>query len=568
MFGEKSLPLVASFVKRSQSISLCLYPVTFLLSIAGAIWVHSLRWASLKYPWRVLDSDLSSFYSLAQATGQSWFGLTHESLGAPFRADLSLAFIPDDLQIEIIRLLAHITDNPFTAVNLYYLLSFGLSAMSFLFLARQFALSGWVSVALSLSYSWLPYRFIRMNDGHVFLAGYFMLPLGVFVLYRLFEYLKNDLESITPPGKIPRMVFFFGIVLVGSSSAYYGFFFALLTASMVILVPKQKLSISVFFKRVGALSLVALLFILAPILRVLSAQLRGLETVLTRDPAESVQFAGSISRLIIPWGIWLPESFKPMVSRMEYEWNATPLIGAVGVIILFVAIFLKITRHLEIEAFDFLGYLFLWSVIFYTSSGLGVVFAHVVDPSFRAWNRFSIVIMTFCLLALGVVLNKLRIKKSFLGAFSLVIIVSTQLIPLNSSGISLEPDPVSREAFEILEDTARLIQKNLEAGCQVLQLPIMAFPEGGQIGLMGNGYHLWLPLLTEGFHWSYGAPKGSKSGDFWQGLSNEEAVSRAADLDFCAVVLDKRSNTQIAEGGLQRFSNSKDTQLYALYFFR
>jgi hypothetical protein len=336
---------------------------------------------------------------------------------------------------------------------------------------------------------------------------------------------------------------------------------------MLILVPQRNLAIFILVKKVGAISIIGLLFILAPILRVLSSQIRGLETVLTRDPAESVQFAGSITRLLIPWGIWLPESWKPMVSRMEYEWNATPLVGSLGVVVLFVALFLKIARQEESKVLSPLGYLFLWSILFYTSSGLGFIFAHAIDPSFRAWNRLSILLMTFSLLALGIVLNRLDLKKSFLGTSLLVIIVVTQLLPLNSAGITSEPDEISREAFEILEDTAYLIQNELETGCRILQLPIMAFPEGGQIGLVGNGYHLWLPLLTKGFHWSYGAPKGSGSGDFWLGLSNEEAISRAADLDFCAVVLDKRSSMQLVEEDLQRFSYFKDTNLYEFYRF-
>jgi hypothetical protein len=61
--------------------------------------------------------------------------------------------------------------------------------------------------------------------------------------------------------------------------------------------------------------------------------------------------------------------------------------------------------------------------------------------------------------------------------------------------------------------------------------------------------------------WSSVALKGSEPGDFWCGLSNEEGLSKVADLNSCAVVLDKRSSMQLAAQELRRFSKSKDTEL-------
>jgi hypothetical protein len=73
-------------------------------------------------------------------------------------------------------------------------------------------------------------------------------------------------------------------------------------------------------------------------------------------------------------------------------------------------------------------------------------------------------------------------------------------------------------------------------GCSILQLPIMAFPEGGVVDEVGNGEHLWLPLLTRGFRWSYGAPKGSEHGRFWLSRTVDQSVTLSRNLGFCAVV--------------------------------
>jgi phosphoglycerol transferase len=544
------------------------YLWTFLLAIGGALWVHKIRFVDLNHPWRVIDSDLSSVYSLAQATGQSWVGLTNQSLGAPHRADLSLAFIPDDLHLEIIRLITHISGSPFIGVNLFYLLTFGFSAVTFLALLGIMGTRKWISFPLALAYSWLPYHFLRMDVGHVFLAAYYMIPIGIMYLLRLFKYLDEPQVNFLPSKKWSRLAFICGIALVGSSGAYYAFFFALLTGSLLLLVPRRGITRIAFLKRLGTVSLVGFAFIIAPVLRVLSSQLRGLETVLTRDPLESVQFGGSITRLLIPWGVWLPENLRPAVAAMEFEWNATPLVGSIGVIVLILTIVLRIARQDNFKQLDAVSYLFFWSTALYTTSGLGLLFAYAVDPSFRCWNRFSILIMTLSLTAVAVVLNRFKFRNSMVSPLLLLLIVMTQLLPLNDSGISKEPDATSRKAYQTLKKTALLIEERTNPGCQILQLPLMVFPEGGQVGAVGNGFHLWLPLLTKGYRWSYGAPKGSEAGDFWTGMSTETAITKAKNLDFCAVILDKRSGTSLTNNDVGNFSRYLTTELYDLYWFK
>ena len=555
-------------IAKGNSSSIATYIAVFVSAILGAVWVHRLTPQDFSYPWRVIDSDLSSSYSLAQATGQAWFGLTHQSLGAPYRADLSLAFIPDDLHIEIIRLITQISGNPFTGINLYYLLSFGFSAVTCLALFEHLKIQRWISAPLALAYSWLPYHFLRMDVGHIFLAAYYMLPIGVMYLLRLYEYLNGRQESFFPHKKTNRSIFILGIILVGSSGAYYALFFALLTGSLLLLVPQRGIARKAFLQRLGTVSVVGLAFIIAPVIRVLSSQLRGLETLLKRDPLESVQFGGSITRLLVPWGVWMPERLRPAVSVMDFEWNATPLLGSLGVIVLVIAIVSRIARRVESWQLDGTSYLFFWSIGLYTTSGLGLVFAYAIDPSFRTWNRFSIVVMTLALVAVATVLNRLSCKKLFLSPLLLLIIVCTQLLPLKNSGISAEPDAASREAYQALMKTALLIEEEVEPGCQILQLPLMVFPEGGQVGQVGNGFHLWLPLLTEGYRWSYGAPKGSEAGDFWTGKSIEAAVREANRLEFCAVILDKRSGISLNPVETTSFTRTLSTDLYDLYWFK
>jgi hypothetical protein len=494
--------------------------------------------------------------------------MVNHSLGAPFTADFSLAFIPDDFQVEILRILMHMTRDPFVAVNLFYLLTFGLCAVTFLLLADIFRMSRWISAPLALSYAWLPYHFTRMDAGHVFLAAYYMIPIGIIYLHRLFEYLTGSLANFFPSSIIKRIGFVTGIVAVGSSGTYYGVFFALLAATMILLVPQLNQPFRLTARRGGLTALVSFCFIAAPLARIVASRIRGLETVLTRSPEESVQFGGSIARLLVPWGVWLPAKLQPVVLPTEFEWTISPILGVIGVWILLIGISVSMAgRTRERNTQRSVRYLFIWALLFYTATGTGLVFAYAIDSSFRCWNRLSIVILTLALVALGDTIERISQRKQYWLPVLLFVSIMSQLSPLHDSGIGEEPDTVSKDAFKSLQQAASLIQTSVEPGCQILQLPIMAFPEGGQVGQVGNGAHLWLPLLTSGFRWSYGAPKGSRAGDYWiQTSSSERYVLLAKSLNFCAIVVDRRFDFQPSRDflSLDRRDLSNDYSLFLL----
>ena len=73
----------------------------------------------------------------------------------------------------------------------------------------------------------------------------------------------------------------------------------------------------------------------------------------------------------------------------------------------------------------------------------------------------------------------------------------------------------------------------------------MALPEGGQVGQVGNGDHLWLPLILEEYRWTYGAVRGTTAGNFWtvSPPSATQIISKLVSKKICAVVIDSRGGT-------------------------
>ena len=143
--------------------------------------------------------------------------------------------------------------------------------------------------------------------------------------------------------------------------------------------------------------------------------------MLARSPEESVQFGGSIARLLVPWGTWLPQKMTPLISKMEFEWNASPLLGVLGVWILILGIASTLAGRSSRGTDKSLTFIFIWALLLYTASGLSLVFAYGIDSTFRCWNRLSIVIMTLALVVLAKFLSCL--KFSHIPIAILVVIV-------------------------------------------------------------------------------------------------------------------------------------------------
>ena len=127
---------------------------------------------------------------------------------------------------------------------------------------------------------------------------------------------------------------------------------------------------------------------------------------------------------------------------MEFEWNATPLLGALGMwsLLVFCGISIANKDNGSKNYNRSIVYLFPWSVLIYAAGGFGYVFALSVDPSFRAWNRISVLILTLGLLMLGILLSRIKSLAILyvLSPLILVVTITTQLFPLSSVGIGRE----------------------------------------------------------------------------------------------------------------------------------
>jgi hypothetical protein len=186
--------------------------------------------------------------------------------------------------------------------------------------------------------------------------------------------------------------------------------------------------------------------------------------------------------------------------------------------------------------------------LFVIPYGLGGVFAVVVSPSIRAWDRMIPVFQLCILVAASVILQRgLRRYSPRLGIkwkYLLTLLVATLVAVLDTAAPAQEyvNDQVSLASSQIQDAQAITHNISLVApdDCAILQLPFMEFPESAGRHNLAVYEPFWLALTGQDRAWSYGGVFGSKQ-DKWLrkvSASPEEYVPELRRMGFCAIGVD------------------------------
>jgi hypothetical protein len=181
-----------------------------------------------------------------------------------------------------------------------------------------------------------------------------------------------------------------------------------------------------------------------------------------------------------------------------------------------------------------------------TVGGLSALIAATVTPQFRAWNRISIFIAFFALLAVALALTALgrRLERGRAGrvvfaALLLVILVVGVLD--QTSRANVPPYEAIRREYTSDARFVHEIEARLPRGARILQLPYVPFPEAGMSGPMGD-YDLIRPYFhSQHLRWSFGAMKG-RPGDWLAQRKDqplEALLSAAVPAGFDGLYVDR-----------------------------
>ena len=483
----------------------------------------------------------------------NWYS-TNQRLGAPFGLNQSWFTTADVINFAMIRAIGVFTDSAATAGAIFFVLGFPLAGLAAYWLGRELGLSRGASTVIGVLFSVLPGH--QVWFAHLWLAAYWTVPLAVWLVIRVARGQRLWSARCMPRigGAARRANLGTGLrttavlVAIGLCDVYYVAFTLLLMA--IVLAVRLATGTRVAGLAPGAAA-AAVIAGLCGLSLFVATRGRGSDLVTGALPAqrvigESEIYAGTFIELVLPWyehragplrfltyayGIAAP----PSVERPAL--GVIALAGTVGLLALAVST-LTVARRVQ-PLSGLLAALLIVCLAFYTRGGLGSLVALFFTPQIRTWSRFVVFIGLFGLLAVGLWITSMRRRRGPLAAGLVAALV--MLV-----GVLDQTNPASAPNYRVLEMQTRELRaftQTLAAAvgpdCQVLQLPIVAFPEESPPGLMADYDHLLPAISSPGtLRWSYGAIRGTERADWQFALpvdSHERLIEDAVAAGFCAL---------------------------------
>jgi hypothetical protein len=562
---------------RSRAAGLLLGAVAApVLSLLIAAWVLRLGEAHLSLPWSYAGGGDTKFYLLVikGILDHGWFQ-SNPSLGAPF--GLQLYDFPqgaDNLNLLMVKTLGLFSSNPAWVLNVFFLLTFPLTAVSAYLVLRALGASTGTAVVCAALFALLPYHFYR-GESQVLLSAYYSVPLGALLFLRLWQepglFARRGGPAGTEDGAdaggsggtprsrdprasaraaqwiSPRSLLTVALcVVIGSAGLYYAVFaLVLLVGGSIVAAFARRGRRTVISGLLCVLAIVAMLAInLAPSLSYQSAH--GKNTAIARTPLQSDQFGLRLGNLLLP----VQQDRLPFLSDVNQRYTEATstgyceqcfenlgTVGSIGFLSLCLLALVSIVGVAGAFAVGAayraaaLGVALSFAVA--TIGGISSLLAFFLTSDIRGWNRMSLFIAFFSLLTVALLLDAgarwLAGRRPGTGGRVLAgaLLAGVLVLGAVDETSSYFVPNYEKDAREWRSDATFVaqIEARMPHGAAIFQLPYVPFPEGyGSISTsvsvpnttfdttyeLGRGY-----IHSKGLRWSYGAIKG-RAAD-WQG---------------------------------------------------
>lgn len=566
--------------KRDKIAAIAAYTAAAVGSLALLAWLIRLWKARLGVPFGYHGDALYYVTMVKGMIDDGWY-LTNRHLGAPGILEMHDFVNMDGLHYFLLKILSWMTKDPAAAVNLYFIMGFPAVTLTGLYALRRCGVSWPTAVAAALLYAFLPYHFVR-NVGHLFLSGYYLVPLIVLVVLWMMDgelvfWRRNESTGrldLTLKGSrnLMGIVVFF---LMGSSGVYYACFSCLILIVGAVwrwAASRRRLVLADAGVLLGAVLISASLNAWPAAIH----KLRHGKTSrsIQRKSGEGEVFGLKISQMLLPVDhhrikrlAGLKRRYNENAPLVNENRSATlGFVGGIGFLILMGWILMRWRSRRssgsdgegdESERYrsqlDSLSLLNLSCVLYGCIGGFGPLFSFFF-PMMRSHNRISIFIAFFSILTAAILADRL-FRKMADSRWSAVLFHSFLVVVL-VAGILDQTDTRTKSMFHYSNNLDRYRQDRelvgrmeavLPKGAMVFQLPQSPFPESISVEAMPvydqfRGY-----LYSSRLRWSHGAMKGSRT-DAWQ----SETVKKPAALFVREIILAGFSGIMLFRAALPR----------------
>ncbi len=562
-------------VKRFCQSDYAAYAAVVAFSTLFFLWISGIRMSNLDVP-RAYTGDGMFYLAVTKGIMDNGWVFDNHYLGMPF-GQHELAFDHPDLpaaglQLSILKLLSVFSDSAVAVVNMYYCLTFPLTALAALMAFRQIGFSLGSSCAASILFTFVPFHWIR-SVNHLNLNALYVIPLVVMVAVWVY---REEIALLDwGIHKRPHFSFRGGKAVaaalicatIGITKPYFAFFgcFFLLVSGVCASTARRTIRpvlTALFLVAVVSASLTA---VLAPGF-IYNYRHGGNPEAAKRLPAETEIFGLKLIQLLLPVPGHRIHSVADVTAK--YGGEPTPLVnenkiaalgavGGIGFIILLWRILFSGAANAGLgtdssrRVFDILARMNMAGFLYGTIGGFAALFAFMISPQLRAVNRISVYLAFFSFGAIAGVLDltgrRLGSGRRGKAAFAIISlgVVALGLFDQTPAEVFRHKDPaVVRYPFESDRDFVHRIESSLPKESMVFQLPLMRFPESSPINRMSDYSHFKGYLHSRHLRWSYGAVK-CRQADIWQrriinGQPVPKMVESLVAANFAGIYIDRR----------------------------
>lgn len=464
----------------------------------------------------VYDHDAVENLSVIKNLLEQGWPLTNPRLGAPFGSQFYdfPVVAGDALHLSIMWLIGLFTSNPAVVANIFFLLSFPVTALTSLWVFRRLGLSTTVAVFCAVLYALAPYHFFR-GELHLFLQGYYGLPFGIYIAVKTLT--GQSLRRLHRP-----LVIVLLCLVAATTDVYFAAFSLVLIGLATAAAAADPARRAAVRSGVAALALIGVFTLVQHLPSIVYQAEHGKDVAVAalRYPNQSEVFGMKLVRLLLPVDGHRVRPLADLTAHYVRE-SPTQLVEeppqALGVVASAGFLFLLAYSLLaaagvrrrardETTVLGAVGALTTAAVIIAVAGGLSLVVAYFVSDSIRSWNRMSIVIAFFGLFAIGTLLDGLRprIESRARGAvpwLGLLVVVGV-LAALDQAPASIVPayDATAR-VWQADNAYFSDLERRLPKGAMVYETPYFPYPE--------RGYDEARPYIhTKALRFSFGAIEG------------------------------------------------------------
>ena len=324
-----------------------------------------------------------------------WYPVHTPFIGAPFGSDLFDYPGSDGLNFLLVRLLGLFSADWVVVSNLFYLLGFFLSGASAYVVLRKLGVASAWAIAGGVLFAFLPYHLLRR--WHLWLASYAVVPLGIWLAY-----VAWGGRPAAPKSRMQRVGCALLVLATGSGGLYYAYFSAFLVAvagaGRVLATKALREGVPALLIAAGITATVAVNVASTAVYQVLNG--RNPEAA-ARPAADSETYGLRLTQLVFPHGMHRVGRMYALAERygtqsLMVNENATASLGLVGTAGLVILALVALRRFASPaggpSTTSFLALVAFACFLLGTMGGAGTVFAYLVIPSIRGYNRISVFI--------------------------------------------------------------------------------------------------------------------------------------------------------------------------------